>query len=100
MDAIKEYFNIILPKLEPYLLITNKNVSEVSSTDERGDSDESDGDNDEEHKANMHKKQPKLNNIDEDNIEYLRKKRLIRRILRFLGKLGGHNQALLFPKRH
>ena len=36
--------------------------------------------------------------MDEENLEYRRKKRLIRRVLLFLGKLGGYNQALLGPK--
>ena len=109
-DDIKEYFNVILPNLEPYLLITKETVAGISSNDDEDGQNEFDEDEEKKimmedenehkygHNVESKSKKKKLNNIDEENLEYRRKKRLIRRILLFLGKLGGYNQGLLGPK--
>ena len=52
-DDIKEYFNVILPNLEPYLTITKETVAGISSNDDDDEDNKNEFDEDEEKKIMM-----------------------------------------------
>eukprot|EP01083_Nonionella_stella_P007613 21942_1 len=98
-DDIKDYLNVIVPNLEPYLWIAKETVAGITaSANHNNEEEEDDEDRGEEQRM---RNKPAKDALQEnaETVIYERKKQLIHRILILLGKLGGeYNQAILLPK--